>query len=223
MPLKLSVLQIRKMASIYAFRALSSKTLLEYVMPFYARSLGVRYIKQVDRELRASHAGESGAVWIYRGALAAEFIFSLFRINKSRNDTTRFIREHLKTEREHLAIFECEMPLFRGSFILPLWIAAGFITGFVPRLFGQNWFFYTIYCVEEFVDLHYDEQCKNMTALSIPPSNVIERFKHCQEDEQHHRDEALALMTQPPSLSMRLWGRALEKGSSFAVAIAKLI
>ncbi|CAB9493761.1 demethoxyubiquinone hydroxylase family protein [Alteromonas macleodii] len=192
-------------------------------MPFYTKLLGAKYTKQVDKELRASHAGETGAVWIYRGAMVAEFISSLFRISKSKDDSERFIREHLETERAHLAIFESEMPLFRGSFILPLWIAAGFITGFLPRLLGKNWFFYTIYCVEEFVDLHYDEQCKNMSALSIPPSNVIERFQHCQEEEQHHRDEALAMMTQQPSLPMRLWGRAVEKGSAFAVAVAKLI
>ncbi|TKB04308.1 demethoxyubiquinone hydroxylase family protein [Alteromonas portus] len=192
-------------------------------MPFYAKSLDANYARLVDKELRASHAGETGAVWIYRGALVAEFIWCLLHINKTEDDTKRFIREHLETERAHLAIFESEMPLFRGSFILPLWIAAGFITGFLPRLLGKNWFFYTIYCVEEFVDLHYDEQCKNMSALSIPPSNVIERFKHCQEGEQHHRDEALAMMTRQPSLLMRLWGRVVEKGSLFAVAIAKLI
>lgn len=192
-------------------------------MPFYAKSLGANNAKQVDKELRASHAGETGAVWIYRGAMVAEFVSSLFHINNSRHDTKRFIREHLETERRHLAIFESEMPCVRGSFILPLWIAAGFITGFLPRLFGRNWFFYTIYSVEQFVDAHYDSQCKSMLALPLPPSNVIERFKHCQEEEQHHRDEALSLMTQEPSLPMRLWGRAVEKGSSLAVAIVRLI
>ncbi len=192
-------------------------------MPFYAKPLGANYAKHIDKELRASHAGETGAVWIYRGALFAEFISSLFRISQTESDIKHFIRDHLKTEREHLFIFETEMPLFRGSFILPLWIAAGFITGFLPRLLGRNCFFYTIYCVEQFVDMHYSDQCESMQALPIPPSNVIERFKHCQKDEQHHRDEALALMTRKPSLAMRLWGLAVEKGSSLAVAIAKLI
>lgn len=192
-------------------------------MLFHAKSLEANYAKQVDKELRASHAGETGAVWIYRGAIVAEFVSSLFYITKTNNDIKRFTREHLKTERQHLAIFENEMPLFRGSFFLPLWIAAGFITGFLPRLFGRNWFFYTIYRVEEFVDAHYDSQCKTLSALPIPPHNVIARFKHCQEEEQHHRDEALLLMTHPPSLFMRLWGIALEKGSSAAVAVAKRI
>ena len=46
-------------------------------MPFYAKTLGDNYAKQVDKELRASHAGETGAVWIYRGALFAECVLKL--------------------------------------------------------------------------------------------------------------------------------------------------
>lgn len=192
-------------------------------MPFYAKSLESNHAMLVDKELRASHAGETGAVWIYRGALVAEFFLNLFRFTKTNGGAKPFIREHYLTERKHLAIFETEMPLFRGSFLLPLWIAAGFITGFLPRLLGHNCFYYTIYRVEQFVDAHYENQCKSLLSLPIPPSNVIERFKRCQKDEQHHKNEALALMSRRPSLMMRLWGFAVEKGSSAAVAVARLI
>ena len=155
-------------------------------MPFYAKTLGDNYAKQVDKELRASHAGETGAVWIYRGALFAECVLKLVNLSGTKSEAQPFIHEHLKTERRHLAVFENEMPLFRGSFILPVWIASGFITGFIPRLCGINCFYYTIYRVEQFVDSHYEEQCKRISALSIPPSNVINRFRQCQADEQHH-------------------------------------
>ena len=192
-------------------------------MPFYAKTLGDNHAKQVDKELRASHAGETGAVWIYRGALFAECVLKLVNLSGTKSEAQPFIHEHFKTERRHLAVFENEMPLFRGSFILPLWIASGFITGFIPRLCGINCFYYTIYRVEQFVDSHYEEQCKRISALPIPPSNVINRFRQCQADEQHHRDEALLLMTKRPSLLMKLWGAAVEKGSSIAVAIAKVI
>ena len=131
-------------------------------MSFYSKTLEASYAKQIDRELRASHAGETGAVWIYRGAIFAEFILSFFNIMRSTGATKVFIQEHLKTEKQHLNLFETEMPLFRGSFILPLWVAAGFITGFVPRLLGKNWFFYTIYSVEKFVDTHYEKQCLSL-------------------------------------------------------------
>jgi ubiquinone biosynthesis monooxygenase Coq7 len=192
-------------------------------MPFYSKVLETSCAKHVDKELRASHAGETGAVWIYRGALCAEFLLSLFIIGNRPSKTKPFIHEHLKTEKSHLAIFEHEMPLFRGSFLLPAWIAAGFVTGLLPRLLGHNWFFYTIYCVEQFVDKHYEKQCSSMIMLSEPPSNVINRFKECQIDEQHHRDEALSLMTEQPTLLMTLWGKLVGSGSSLAVAMAKLI
>ena len=192
-------------------------------MSFYSKTLEDNYVKQVDKELRASHAGETGAVWIYRGALFAEFVLKVVNLSGTQNKTQPFIYEHLKTEKQHLVVFETEMPLFRGSFLLPLWIVSGFITGFIPRLCGINCFFYTVYRVEQFVDSHYEEQCKRISALAIPPSNIINRFKQCQADEQHHRDEALTLMTKKPSLLMKIWGAAVEKGSSIAVAIAKMI
>lgn len=192
-------------------------------MSFYSRTLEASYAKQIDRELRASHAGETGAVWIYRGALCAEFILSLFKIVRPVSETTGFIYQHLKTEKQHLEIFETEMPRFRGSFILPLWIGAGFMTGFIPRLLGKNWFFYTIYCVEQFVDTHYEKQCSQLVMQPNPPSNVIDRFKRCQMDEQHHRDEAESLMAAKASLPMKMWGRLVKAGSSTAVYIAKII
>lgn len=192
-------------------------------MPYYSKTLNSTFTKQIDKELRASHAGETGAVWIYRGALFAEFIRGLFRVNAQKSDTTLFIHEHLKTEKQHLDIFENEMPIFRGSFVLPLWITAGFLTGFIPRMCGANWFFYTIYCVETFVDEHYEAQCGYIESLTPTPSNVLSRFRQCQEDEQHHRDEALSLMTTPPSVSMKLWGNLVGRGSSIAVVLAKLI
>jgi ubiquinone biosynthesis monooxygenase Coq7 len=84
-------------------------------MSFYSKTLEASYAKQLDKELRASHAGETGAVWIYRGALCAEFILSLFKIVRSTSETTRFIHQHLKTEKHHLDIFENELPRFRGE------------------------------------------------------------------------------------------------------------
>ena len=48
------------------------------------------------RDLRSDHAGEAGAVQIYRGILAV-----------SRNEVVRaFARQHMATEQRHLAFFE---------------------------------------------------------------------------------------------------------------------
>lgn len=47
-------------------------------MPFYAKTLGDNHAKQVDKELRASHAGETGAVrrFALRRTMQAHFCVS---------------------------------------------------------------------------------------------------------------------------------------------------
>lgn len=190
-------------------------------MAYYSNHAGECLSKDVDREIRASHAGETGAVYIYRGALFAEFILNVVRPAKSNSESYAFICEHLHTEKQHLAIFENEMPLFRGSILLPLWIAAGFVTGFLPRMFGKNSFFYTVYCVEQFVDEHYENQCQRLSSLNNVPPNVIDLFRLCQKDEQQHRDDARAKVTCSPNLAMKCWGRGVAIGSSLAVRFAE--
>ena len=47
-------------------------------------------------EMRSNHAGETGAVWIYKGILALSFDAEI----------RSFAEHHLATEQEHLAFFE---------------------------------------------------------------------------------------------------------------------
>ncbi|WP_420933032.1 demethoxyubiquinone hydroxylase family protein [Alteromonas sp. A081] len=197
-------------------------------------------ISIVDKELRASHAGETGAVWIYRGALTADFLVSIVtglwaklsspiqsrkqkEEQKRNHSVSSFASEHLVTEKNHLDIFENHMPPFRGSYMLLLWMVAGFITGFLPRVLGRNWFFYTIYCVEYFVDEHYEAQCRLLESVETAPFDVLEKCRQCQLDEQSHRDEAYNAMTTPPTHAMKLWGKMVGKGSAIAVVVAKKI
>ena len=59
-----------------------------------------RYPKWLERELRSDHAGETGAVSIYRGVLAV-----------SKDVVVRdFARRHLETEAVHLALMEEILP-----------------------------------------------------------------------------------------------------------------
>lgn len=179
----------------------------------------------MDKELRASHAGETGAVWIYRGALVANVICSLVSFGNTRNTEHRhalrnFALTHLTTEREHLRTFEEDMPPFRGSFALMIWIVAGFLTGFLPRLLGCDWFYFTIYHVEHFVDKHYANQIDALKAQGNC-HDVVVKMCSMQCDEQEHRDEAFANMRRRPTALMNVWGKLVGKGSHTAVLIAK--
>lgn len=75
-------------------------------------------------DLRSDQAGETGAVWIYRGVLAV-----------SRDPALRaFAQRHLATERRHLGLIEACLPAADHSRLLPLWRLAGWLTGALPAL-----------------------------------------------------------------------------------------
>jgi len=153
----------------------------------------------VQAELRSSHAGETGAVWIYRGVLC------LRRQGALRD----FAEQHLATERQHLAEFESLSPLYRRSALLPLWRAAGFMTGFLPALVGARAVYATIAAVETFVDQHYQRQLVLLREHNEGGrmEALIGLFEHCRQEELHHRDDAAARLGAPPGLLLRLWTR----------------
>jgi ubiquinone biosynthesis monooxygenase Coq7 len=162
-------------------------------------------------ELRTDHAGETGAVWIYRGVLAV-----------SRDAGVReFARRHLATEQEHLELI-CELvPPRQRSWLIVPWRAAGFFTGLLPALFGPRAVYGTIAAVETFVDRHYEEQIR---ALDGRPAyaQLQQLLRRCQEDECHHRDEAAANAGRPGAL-LRLWCAVVGWGSEAAVKVARRI
>jgi 3-demethoxyubiquinol 3-hydroxylase len=169
----------------------------------------------LQAELRSSHAGETGAVWIYRGVLAARPAAAV----------RAFAVHHLATESEHLAHFDGLIHLYRRSLLLPAWRVAGFLTGFLPGLFGANAVYATIAAVETFVDQHYQRQIAALEHCNgggeLTP--LIELFEHCRTDEVAHRDEATRLQTRRAGLMLRVWTRTVGVGSALAVCCAKRI
>ena len=84
-------------------------------------------------DLRSDHAGETGAVQIYRGMLAMS------------RDTAvrRFALAHVRTELRHLQFFDHWLPKRYRSRLLPLWRAAGWMLGagaaFGDGLLARGW------------------------------------------------------------------------------------
>ena len=163
-------------------------------------------------DLRTDHAGETGAVCIYKGVLAV-----------SRDPETRaFARNHLETERKHLAAIEDILSLSDRSRLLPIWRLAGWLTGALPALFGPNAVFHTIEAVETFVDKHYQEQ---IDAIALSPRHAALRalLLECQADEIDHRDEARSFARRAAGPAMRCWTRLVAAGSQRAVEAARRI
>lgn len=163
-------------------------------------------------DLRSDHAGETGAVWIYRGVLALAGDPAL----------RDFARRHLATEQRHLAAIAAVLPWPRRSLVLPAWRVAGFLTGALPALFGPRAVYATIAAVETFVDAHYQPQIDALAAL--PEQAALHSLLvDCQADERHHRDEATALAPETAGPLIRAWCALVGRGSAMAVGMARRI
>ena len=105
--------------------------------------------------------------------------------------------------------------------MLIIWKIFGFLTGFFPALFGNNFIYATIYYVESFVELHYKNQ---IFLLSNNKSNREIKKLLCSlnHDEVNHKNEALSKFNQS-NLLIRLWGRIVRFGSKVAVYISSKI
>jgi ubiquinone biosynthesis monooxygenase Coq7 len=171
--------------------------------------------RQFEQELRCSHAGETGAVWIYRGILAT----------RPSDDLLEFATEHLASERQHLEFFDELQHCYRPSFLLPLWRIAGFLTGFLPALTGRRSVFATIEAVETFVDLHYQRQIEALGPISRRDAEraILAGFEQCRLDEVHHRDDAGQRLLSEAGPVLRLWTSLVGFGSKAAVQFARLI
>ncbi len=161
-------------------------------------------------ELRSDHAGETGAVWIYRGVLAL-----------ARDAGVReFARRHRATEQRHLDLVAELLPPAQRSRLLVPWRVAGFLTGALPAMFGPRAVYATIAAVETFVDRHYQQQ---IDRLAERPTHAALRalLLEWQADECEHRDEAQSLQATPPGRWLRAWCAVVGHGSATAVRIAR--
>ncbi len=177
------------------------------------RAPGELLPSEVFADLRTDHAGEIGAVEIYRGVLRF-----------ARDPALRaFAQHHLATEQDHLRQIEAWLPPAHYSRLLPVWRLAGFLTGALPALMGPRAVYATIEAVETFVDHHYATQVRALT--SQPALCALRQtLMNCQADEVAHRDEAAAARgSGEPGLVLRLWCALVGAGSRGAVALCRHI
>lgn len=164
-------------------------------------------------ELRSDHAGETGAVLIYRGILAF-----------ARDPAVRdFAQRHKATEQGHLDLLEELLPPSDRSRLLPIWRVAGWLTGALPALVGTRAVYATIDAVETFVDHHYQQQIDRLDQERILPG-IRAALERCREEEVHHRDEAREEGKGPEyGPFLRAWSKLVGSGSAAAVQAAKRI
>ena len=169
--------------------------------------------KLLESFLRSDHAGEVGAVYIYKGILSIAKDPAL----------VEFSNRHLETEKEHLRKIEQILSPSKRSKLVGIWKIAGYLLGFLPSLFGPRIVFATIEAVESFVEDHYEEQLKYLRAQDDPDEVLINLLQSCQDDEIEHKNESAIKKKSTPGFLLNLWMKIVGWGSSSAVKVAKII
>ncbi len=143
--------------------------------------------RRVEEMLRVDHAGEHGAVAIYRGQQAV-----LRRARRTRA-TARQLAAMEAQERAHLDAFD-RLLLERGvrpTALGPVWGAAGYALGAATALLGERAAHACTEAVETVIEDHYGAQVEELARAGAEPE-LAATFAAFRADEIAHKDEAVA-------------------------------
>ena len=170
------------------------------------------YSMNTEEIIRVDHAGETGAVEIYRGQIQAA---------KLRGADTVELEEMMEHEQRHLEYFEMlkRQRKLPETALMPLWRIAGYGLGFVSGLLGKQAMAQVTHSVETVIDAHYQEQIE--WAKSNGEDNMASFMEDFRLDEDEHRQAAEKDLAD--SGCMRVLGKTVELGSVVAIEITKKI
>jgi ubiquinone biosynthesis monooxygenase Coq7 len=131
--------------------------------------------------IRVDHAGEYGAVRIYRGQLAV----------LGKGPKGDLIRHMTEQEVVHKETFDrlVEERQVRPTALQPLWHVAGWALGAGTALIGERAAMACTVAVETVIDQHYAAQAEELGPDQAPLKQTIEQFR---AEELEHRDIGLA-------------------------------
>lgn len=139
--------------------------------------------KVIDEILRVNHAGEYGAVRIYRGQIAG----TIHR-HHTRNDA---LEHMLSQEQEHLSYFEKQIQIHssRPTFFLQLWHFGGYMMGKISALISPKAAMLCTEAVEEVIDEHYQSQ--RQILKYIGEHELADKVEQFRLEELEHKDTAI--------------------------------
>jgi ubiquinone biosynthesis monooxygenase Coq7 len=134
--------------------------------------------------LRVDHAGELGAVHIYRGQRA------VFAAAKGREAICDQLGEMEGHEAVHLKAFDALLTDHgvRPTLFTPLWRAAGFALGAGTALMGEKAAHACTEAVESVIEAHYAGQIAELKDRDPALAADLSKFR---DDELAHRDQAI--------------------------------
>ncbi|MBK8837778.1 MAG: demethoxyubiquinone hydroxylase family protein [Hyphomonadaceae bacterium] len=136
--------------------------------------------------LRVDHAGEYGAIAIYRGQLA------VFERQPDRERITGQLKEMAGQEQEHLDAFDklLNAGSVRPTALSPVWNAAGFALGAATALLGEKAAHACTEAVETVIEEHYGDQITELEAAG--ETELAARMTKFRDEEVAHKELAAA-------------------------------
>ena len=179
------------------------------------RRLRGRARRAVAEMLRVDHAGEYGAVAIYRGQQA------VFAQSPRTAPMAAQLAEMKAEEQKHLDAFDrllVEREV-RPTAMMPLWNAAGYGLGVATALMGEKAAHACTEAVETVIEQHYAQQAE---AVEADDPALAATFREFREDELHHRDTAVEGGAREAP-GYRLLSRVIRAGCHAAIRVSEKI
>ena len=170
---------------------------------------------RIAQMLRVDHAGEYGAVAIYRGQQA------VFRRNAKTRTIAAQLAQMEAEEQKHLDAFDALLVerKVRPTAMTPIWNMAGYGLGVVTALIGEKAAHACTEAVENVIEQHYGEQVEE---IKDEEPELAATFAQFREDELHHRDTAVeAGAHEAPAYG--LLSRVITAGCKAAIKITEKI
>ena len=171
--------------------------------------------KKMDRKnyesmIRVDHAGEFGAIQIYKGQ---KFILK-------RRETQKVLGEMLSQEEAHFAYFDekIKKDQIRPTFFIPLWRCMGFGMGAVSALLGRRAAMACTAAVEEVIEEHYAEQIESLEE----GSDLQNKIKEFRDDEIQHKELGIEKHAKAAPF-YPLLRNVIRSGTKLAIFLSKKI
>lgn len=170
--------------------------------------------KDLERMIRVDHAGEHGAVQIYRGQLAV----------LGHTATGATIKHMHEQEQAHLKRFD-ELIAEHGvrpTALAPVWSVAGYALGAVTALMGQKAAMACTAAVEEVIDEHYAKQAVALERDGAANAELKETIEQFRADEIAHRDTAIEHGAEEAP-GYRILSETIKAGCRLAIKLSERI
>jgi len=137
--------------------------------------------KTISRILKVNHAGEYGAIRIYRA--------QLWVARRWQPALVDFLEETLEHEEKHCELFFAAMPdrNTRPCRVMSLWGNGGYVLGFATAILGSQSVWICTSAVEETVHRHLHDQLTFLEGKDNELANLINSIK---ADEMQHLEHA---------------------------------